>query len=62
MYSGVIYSGGMCPLSNMGKKWILEVNFYPFTFIFFLLAQNKVVVKCLFNGLRKKFNFFAKDP
>ena len=37
-------TGGMCPLTNMGKKWILEVNFYPFTFIFFLLAKYTVFI------------------
>ena len=35
-------TGGMCPLTNMGKKWMLLVNFYPFTFIFFLLAKCTV--------------------
>ena len=37
-------TGGKLSPYNMGKKWMLEVNFYPFTFIFFLLAQNTVFI------------------
>ena len=32
-----------CPLTNMGKKWILLVNFYPFTLIFFLLVRPYIL-------------------